>query len=179
MDGEFEQFSRNFVWALRTTIANRRVIPLTFIQYFLYKLWDRSFTPYKHCNFTRFVLWPSLGYLWLWHEKLSSTVWTPIWYVTLQFRDRCGAASLCYRKRAAITVLMCEQKPYSVWLSCRRQSYPVDCEPGGGGDTPGNSWWWRAARFSNLTLFQTVKFNFPHPFSDLALRQKLCYHNLD
>ena len=134
MDGEFEQFSRNFVWALRTTIANRRVIPLTFIQYFLYKLWDRSFTPYKHCNFTRFVLWPSLDYLWLWHEKPSSIVWTPIWSVTLHFRDRPGAASLCYRKRAEITVLMCEQKPYSVWLSCRRQSYPVDCEPGGGGE---------------------------------------------
>ena len=27
-----------------------------------------------------------------------------------------------------------------------------------------------------LTLFQTKKCNFPHPFSDLAFRQKLCYH---
>ena len=132
MDGEFEQFSRNFVWALRTKIANCRVIPLTFIQYFLCKLRDRSFTPYKHCNFTRFAPWPSLGYLWLWHEKLSSIVWTPILSVTLHFRDRCGAASLCYRKRAKITVLMCQQKPYSVWFPCRRKSYPLDCEPRGG-----------------------------------------------
>ena len=178
MDGEFEQFSRNFVWALRTTIANLRVIPLTFIQYFLYKLWDRSFTPYEQCNFTRFVLWPSLGYLWLWHEKLSSIVWTPIWSVTLQFRDLCGAASLCCRKRAEITVLMCEQKPYSVWFSCRRKSCPLDGVNRGGWGV-GATWWGRAARFSNLTLFQTEKFNFPHPFSNLALRQKLCYRNLD
>ena len=39
----------------------------------------------------------------------SSTgiIWTPIRYVTLNFRDRGGAVSL----RAEITVLMCEQKP--------------------------------------------------------------------
>ena len=49
-------------------------------------------------------------------QKLSgSIVWTPIRYVTLQFRDRRGAASLHYRNRAEITVLyMCEQKPYPV-----------------------------------------------------------------
>ena len=27
-----------------------------------------------------------------------------------------------------------------------------------------------------LTRFQTKKSNFPHPFSDLAFRHKLCYH---
>ena len=30
-----------------------------------------------------------------------------------------------------------------------------------------------------LTLFQTKKCNFPYPFSDLALRQKLCYNYID
>ena len=44
-----------------------------------------------------------------------------MWHVTLQFRDRHGVASLCYRKHAEITVLMCEQKPYSVSFLCRRQ----------------------------------------------------------
>ena len=29
-----------------------------------------------------------------------------------------------------------------------------------------------------LTRFQTKKCNFPHPFSDLAFTQKLCYHYL-
>ena len=30
-----------------------------------------------------------------------------------------------------------------------------------------------------LTLFQTKKCHFPHLFSDLAFRQKLCHHHLD
>ena len=47
----------------------------------------------------------------------------------------------------------------------------------GRGRTPGNSWLVFAARFSKyLTLFQTKKCNFPHPFSELALRQKLYYY---
>ena len=60
-------------------------------------------------------------------QKLSgSIVWTPIRYVTLQFGDRRGAASPCYRNCAEITVLhMCEQKPYPVWFSCWCKSYPV------------------------------------------------------
>ena len=29
--------------------------------------------------------------------------------------------------------------------------------------------------FQILTLFQTKKCHFPHPFSDLAFRQKLCH----
>ena len=35
-------------------------------------------------------------------------------YVNHQFRDRRCAASLRYRNRAVITVLLCEQKPYPV-----------------------------------------------------------------
>ena len=63
------------------------------------------------------------------HEKLSVIVWPPIRYVTLHCRDWRGAASLRYRNRAEITVLMCEQKPYPVWFSCRRcKCYPVKCE---------------------------------------------------
>ena len=53
----------------------------------------------------------------------------PIRYVTLHFRDQCGAllcgASLRCRNRAEITVLICEQKHYLVWFSCRRKSHPV------------------------------------------------------
>ena len=58
-------------------------------------------------------------------QKLSSIVWTPIRYMTLHFRDRRGAASLRHGNRAATTVLVCEQKPYSVWFSWRRKSYQV------------------------------------------------------
>lgn len=42
----------------------------------------------------------------------------------LHVRDRRSAPSLRHRNRAAITVLMCEHKPYPVWLSCRRKNYP-------------------------------------------------------
>ena len=49
-------------------------------------------------------------------------------YVTLHFRDRCGASSLCYINRAKITVFMCVQKPYPVWFLCRRKSNLVLCE---------------------------------------------------
>ena len=48
-------------------------------------------------------------------------------YVTL-LRDRRGAVSLRHRNRAEITVLVCEQKTYPVWLSWRRKSNPVWCE---------------------------------------------------
>ena len=41
--------------------------------------------------------------------------------ICLHFGDRCVAASF----RAEITVLMCEQKPYPVWFSRRRKSYPI------------------------------------------------------
>ena len=37
----------------------------------------------------------------------------------------------------------------------------------------------RVCRLQILTLFQTKKCNFPHPFSDLACWQKLYYHYLD
>ena len=49
------------------------------------------------------------------------------------------------------------------------------------GGTPGNSSWGRPV-LQILTLFQTKKCPFPHPFSDLASclhRQKLCHHYLD
>ena len=48
----------------------------------------------------------------------------PIRYVTLRFRDRCGAASLCHRNRAATTVLVCEQS-LSGMISWRSKSYTV------------------------------------------------------
>ena len=43
-------------------------------------------------------------------------------YVTLHFRDRRGKASLRYRNRAEITILMCEHKPHMVWFSYRRKA---------------------------------------------------------
>ena len=39
-----------------------------------------------------------------------------------------GAASLRYRNRAEIFVLICEQKPYPLWFSIRRKTYPVKGE---------------------------------------------------
>ena len=45
----------------------------------------------------------------------------------------------------------------------------IACWGGGGGVTPGISWWWCAARFSkSWTSFRPKKCHFPHPFSDLA-----------
>ena len=61
-------------------------------------------------------------------EKFSCIVWTPIWYVTLHFRDPRGAASLRYRNRVEISVLICEQKPYPLWFLCWRKSNPVLCK---------------------------------------------------
>ena len=55
-------------------------------------------------------------------EMQSVIVWPPIRYVTP------GAASLRYRNRAEIFVLICEQKPYPLWFSIRRKSYPVKGE---------------------------------------------------
>ena len=50
----------------------------------------------------------------------------PIRYVTLHFQDRRSAASLSYRNRAEITVLMCELKIHLKWFSRRRKwCYPV------------------------------------------------------
>ena len=51
------------------------------------------------------------------------------------------------------------------------------------GGTPVNSWWGCIVEVCRpvlqiLTRFQTKKCNFSHPFSDLACRQKLCYHYL-
>ena len=78
------------------------------------------------------VLFPILLYsLPLWSEYLftmhQGVVRNPVCHVTLQFRDRSGACTVFFRdrNRAEITVLMCEQKPYQVWFSCRRKSSPV------------------------------------------------------
>ena len=49
-------------------------------------------------------------------------------YLTLHFRVWCVAALLFYRKRAGITVVMCEQKRYPVRFSYWRKIYPVECE---------------------------------------------------
>ena len=59
------------------------------------------------------------------HEHCDKEWQKRIRYVKIHFQDRRGAASLRYRNRAKITVLMCEQKPYSVWFSGRRKSYLV------------------------------------------------------
>ena len=69
-------------------------------------------------------------FLWLCSHYLitfsaDTKVWTPIPYVTRHFRNQRGAASLRHRNRAEITVLMCEQKHYPVWFSCRRKSSPL------------------------------------------------------
>ena len=58
-------------------------------------------------------------------QKLSGIIWTPIRYVTLHFRDRRSTASHRYRNRTEITAILCQQKPYPVWFSCRRKSCPV------------------------------------------------------
>ena len=44
------------------------------------------------------------------------------------FRGRRGTGLFRYRNIAEITVLMCEEKLYPLWFSCRRKSYPVLCE---------------------------------------------------
>ena len=57
----------------------------------------------------------------------SATVWIPVYtapksdtepirYVTLHFRDRCGAASLRHKNWPATTVLVCEKTPYPIWF---------------------------------------------------------------
>ena len=46
----------------------------------------------------------------------------PIWYLTLHFQDRRGADFLRHKS------LVCEQRPYRILFSWRRQSYPVKCE---------------------------------------------------
>ena len=93
----------------------------------LYRSARRSFAPrWNHRSYVWTKALP--GMVFTPAKKLSdSIVWTPIRYVTLQFRDRRGAASPCYRNRAEITVLyVCEQKPYPIWFSCWCKSYPVE-----------------------------------------------------
>ena len=39
-----------------------------------------------------------------------------------------SAPAHCYRNGAAITVLICEQKPYPIWFSCQMKRYPIRSE---------------------------------------------------
>ena len=57
---------------------------------------------------------------------------TKVWHKTYPICDvftfeigRPGAASPRHRKRAATTVLVCEQMPFLAWFSRRRKIYPV------------------------------------------------------
>ena len=59
-------------------------------------------------------------------QQLSDIVWTPIWYVTHHFRDRCGADSLSHRNRAATTFLGVNRSPIDPeWFSWRCKSYRI------------------------------------------------------
>ena len=60
------------------------------------------------------------------HKTIHCSVYT--YPMTLHFINRQAAASLRHRNRAATTVLVCEQKPYSVWFSWRFKRYSVYCE---------------------------------------------------
>ena len=60
----------------------------------------------------------------VYNEQLFVPTQAPIRYVTLHFRGQRSAASLRYRNRAEITVPMCKQKLYLVWVSRRSKSYP-------------------------------------------------------
>ena len=64
--------------------------------------------------------------------KLSSRLFSRPDWLPLGLRGclryQRGAASLRYRNRAKITVLVCEQTPYQLWFSCRRKSCPVKCK---------------------------------------------------
>ena len=70
----------------------------------------------------------------LWSEYLftmhQSVLRSTVCHVTLHFRDRSGACAVFFRYRngAEITVLICDQKPYQEWFSCRRKSSPVKQE---------------------------------------------------
>ena len=60
----------------------------------------------------------------------TATVRIPVQSVAQKLSDtwrtyRRGAASPRYRKRAKITVRVCNRKPNPVWFSCRCKSHPV------------------------------------------------------
>ena len=81
-------------------------------------------------------------------ENLSGIMRDNLCDMWLHFRDRRNA-SLRYRNRAEITVLMCEQKLYPVWLSRRCKSFPVYCEQSPIGKARKNARW-----IVNLTAFR-------------------------
>ena len=55
-----------------------------------------------------------------WKPPILKCGTEPIWN-----GDRRDAALLRYRSRVHIAVVMCDQKPYPVWLSCWRKIFPV------------------------------------------------------
>lgn len=62
-------------------------------------------------------------------ESSAVMIWTPVPYLTIHFfRYHRGAASLCYRNRFEIIVLMSERKPSPLWFSCRCENYAVEWE---------------------------------------------------
>ena len=90
-------------------------IPVLTPEYLLPSQWIPVLTP-------TYAL-PLLEYLFTLYSNVAQNL-REIWYVTRHFRDRHVAASLWNRNRAEIAGLMCEQKPYPVWSSCRRKSHP-------------------------------------------------------
>ena len=54
-------------------------------------------------------------------------VWTPIQAIcdSPPWRSARRSLALLQKPRQNLTFLRCELKPYPVWFSCRRQSYPV------------------------------------------------------
>ena len=64
-------------------------------------------------------IWPP----WRHVKTLYSMTAYLIWYSPRYRSAQCTFAP-SQKNRAEITVLICEQKHYSVWLSCRRKNYP-------------------------------------------------------
>ena len=56
-------------------------------------------------------------------ESYSVIVGTPIRYARHNFTDWHGAASLRFKNRAEITILICEQKPYGFFVAAKAFRY--------------------------------------------------------
>ena len=96
-------------------------------------------------------------------QKLNAVATLPIWnYSDLELKRQCLSCMAFFLQR----------------LGSRSRGLTVtQLVPGG------HSWEFMVGMcrlvLQILTRFQTQKWNFPNPFSDLAFRQKLCYHCLD
>ena len=81
------------------------------------------------CHVDMKILRPSMNNVHTLPRKVKYRNLSDMWRSTLKI----GAARyslLLYRIRSLyITVLMREQKPYPIWLSCRHKSYLVYCRP--------------------------------------------------